>query len=241
MKLLHLYYDLMNLYGEYANVTVLQHRLEEQGLSVSIERKTLGESFDCAQYDFIYMGAGTESNQKAALKDLLPHREELVSAVQNGAVLLFTGSAFELLGKTIADRSGTEYRGLELFAFTAQETDQRITGDAIFHWERLKTPVVGFINTCAHVSGISQPLFTVSMGPGNQPGAREEGVFQGTVFGTHLTGPVLVKNPFFLDYLATLLGKRQDPGFTLSPRTDSYETRAYEITLRELTKRRDGN
>ena len=35
MKLLHLYYDLMNLYGEYANMAVLASRLKGQGLEIT--------------------------------------------------------------------------------------------------------------------------------------------------------------------------------------------------------------
>mgnify|MGYP000411691735 FL=1 len=46
MKLLHLYYDLMNLYGEYANMAVLASRLKGQGLEITVDRKTLGDAFD---------------------------------------------------------------------------------------------------------------------------------------------------------------------------------------------------
>ena len=112
MKLLHLYYDLMNLYGEYANMAVLASRLKDQGLEITVDRKTLGDAFDCSQYDFIYLGAGMESSQKAALSDLLPHRGELASAIGQGSVLLFTGNAFELLGSSITDASGREYPAL---------------------------------------------------------------------------------------------------------------------------------
>ena len=131
MKLLHLYYDLMNLYGEYANMAVLASRLKGQGLEITVDRKTLGDAFDCSQYDFIYLGAGMESSQKAALSDLLPHRGELASAIGQGSVLLFTGNAFELLGSSIMDASGREYPALGFSKFTVQETDARITGDVI--------------------------------------------------------------------------------------------------------------
>ena len=39
MKLLHLYYDLMNLYGEYANMAVLASRLKGQGLEITVTAK----------------------------------------------------------------------------------------------------------------------------------------------------------------------------------------------------------
>lgn len=240
MKLLHLYYDLMNLYGEYANMSVLIRRLESQGLEITVDRKTLGESFDCSQYDFIYLGAGMETNQKVVLKDLLSHREELAAAIKQGSVLLFTGNAFELLGASITDSDGKEYAALGFAGFTVRETDTRITGDVICQCSQIKEPVVGFINKCTQIEGIDTPLFTVSMGPGNQSDDPREGFCFGNIFGTHLTGPILVKNPSFLDYIATLLGKRQQAQFELSPLENSHTLRAYEITLQELTKRRDG-
>lgn len=239
MKLLHLYYDLMNLYGEYANMAVLTRRLEDQGLEITADRKSLGESFDCSEYDFIYLGAGMESSQKAALKDLLSHREELAAAIEQGAVLLFTGNAFELLGSSITDTAGKEYQALGFSNFTVRETDTRITGDVICQCAQIQEPVVGFVNKCTQIEGIDTPLFTVSMGPGNQPDDPREGVCFGHVFGTHLTGPILVKNPSFLDYIAALLGKKCQPQFELSPMKATHQRRAYEITLQELMKRRD--
>lgn len=181
-----------------------------------------------------------ESSQKAALSDLLPHRGELASAIGQGSVLLFTGNAFELLGSSITDASGREYPALGFSKFTVQETDARITGDVICQCAQIKEPVVGFVNKCTLIKGIEAPLFTVSMGPGNQAGDPREGLCLGNVFGTHLTGPILVKNPSFLDYITDLLGKRQQPQFELSPMDNPHPLRAYEITLQELTKRRDG-
>ena len=43
VKLLHLYYDIMNLYGDYGNVVVLKKYLEDQGASVILDKKTDGE------------------------------------------------------------------------------------------------------------------------------------------------------------------------------------------------------
>ena len=74
MKLLHLYYDLMNLYGEYANMAVLASRLKGQGLEITVDRKTLGDAFDCSQYDFIYLGAGMESSQRRPSRIFSPPR-----------------------------------------------------------------------------------------------------------------------------------------------------------------------
>ena len=69
LKLLHFYPDLMSLYGSYANVSILKRTLEAMGNTVAVERVRPGEDADIADADFIYMGAGTERAQKAALAD----------------------------------------------------------------------------------------------------------------------------------------------------------------------------
>ena len=83
MKILHLYYDLLNLYGEYGNVVVLKKHLEDQGINVTIERKTINEDFNFDDYDFIYCGSGNESNELFVLEDLLKRKESLIKAIDN--------------------------------------------------------------------------------------------------------------------------------------------------------------
>lgn len=67
LKILHFYPDLMSLYGSYANVSILKRTLEEMGNTVTVERVELGGDADLTHADFVYMGAGTERAQKAAL------------------------------------------------------------------------------------------------------------------------------------------------------------------------------
>ena len=56
IKLLHLYYDIMNLYGEYGNIKILEEHLKDQGYTVMVDKKTLGEEKNLEEYDFIFDG-----------------------------------------------------------------------------------------------------------------------------------------------------------------------------------------
>ena len=69
MKILHLYHDLMNLYGDWANVAAMQRILEKSGESVRVDKVTLGGSADLESCDFIFIGSGTERNLRVALED----------------------------------------------------------------------------------------------------------------------------------------------------------------------------
>ena len=231
LKLLHLYDDAMNLYGEYANVSLLARYLTDLGHSVRVETLSLYEKKDISGYDFYYMGAGTERRQKLVLPQLLQYRETLLEAKRRGAVLLFTGNAFELLGKAVTDAEGKRYDCLGFAGFESNETKRRITGDVIARIGDER--VVGFMNKCGHTTGVKQPLFHVEFGFGNEAQCGDEGWYDGCCFGTHLTGPLLVKNPSMLRRVAKALLGDAFADTVQYP----YMQRGYEMTLSELTKR----
>ena len=45
-KIAHLYYDLMNLYGENGNIRYLKNRLEEQGIKVEVSFLSKDDKID---------------------------------------------------------------------------------------------------------------------------------------------------------------------------------------------------
>ena len=123
----------MNLYGEYANVAALKRMLENNKIPCVVETLSVGDKLELLDYDFIYVGSGTESNQKNILKHLKPYKEQLKAYLDAGRFLLMTGNSFEILGKTITDAKGQEYAGLGFFDFTVTEQDRtRNTADVIF-------------------------------------------------------------------------------------------------------------
>ena len=244
MKILHLYHDIMNLYGEYANVSALKRMLENNKIPCVVETLSVGDKLELLEYDFIYVGSGTESNQKYVLEHLKKYKEQLKAYVDAGRFLLMTGNAFEIVGKTITDAKGKEYQGLGIFDFTVVEQERvRNTADAIFSlidetegsvsdMKNKEKELVGFINKCSTIKGITTPMFEVKMGLGNENKGKTEGIVYKNFCGTHLTGPMLIKNPFFLQELASKLCGKEMNGEYLN-----YEKAGYEITLRELSKR----
>ena len=247
MKILHLYHDIMNLYGEYANVAALKRMLEKNDVVCEVDTLSVGDELKLLDYDFIYVGSGTESNQKFVMEHLKKYMEDVKTYVENGKFLFMTGNSFEILGKTITDAKGKEYAGLGLFDFAVTEQEKtRNTADAIFsiatqsseytdtilRMENKRKELVGFINKCSTIKGITSPLFQVKMGLGNENKEEGEGMVYHNFYGTHLTGPILIKNPYFLQDLASkLCGKEMDGEYL------NYEKAGYEITLRELSKR----
>ncbi len=233
MKILHLYHDFMNLYGEWANVRALERLLEKNGISFSTDKLSLGDSFEPEDYDFIYVGSGTERNRNVALEHLRPYKDKFGDYIEKGKVALFTGNSFEMLGKSITTADDTIIEGLGLLDATVKEQNKtRITSDVIYNADFLSKPLVGFINKCGRLEISGDKLFDVEYGLGDSEGAKTEGVRKNNLFGTHLTGPALVKNPHFLVYLAELLIGQAPDDSSLG-----YEKAGFEVTLKALKER----
>lgn len=206
MKILHLFHDLMNLYGEYANTLALQRALSEKGKAAEIERLSADDKLDFSEYSFIYIGSGTEKNQKVALNYLSGYAEDLQAALDSGKIILATGNSFEMFGNSITDRYGVEHKGLGLFDFTVTEGTERIVEDITAEFEYNK--IIGFINKASQIEGVKPPFFVIKQGAGNSSGsATVEGIQAGGFYGTHIIGPLLIRNRCMAEYFADLLIK----------------------------------
>ena len=238
LKIVHLYPDVMSLYGEYANLSVLRRHFGALGVTAAVKAVTCEDVPDFTGADFIYMGAGAERGQKYVLEQLRPHGDSLKAAIEAGAFVLFTGSAMETLGVSVTDAAGKVWPALGLAEFTTVETGKRDPGDVIAHTSLLDRPVVGFMNKCSVTSGVATPLFDrLTLGFGNEAEKGAEGCVSGNVFATHLTGPVLVKNPDFVDLIIRRIFKAKGWELPGTLPVLPHEREAYGITLRELSAR----
>lgn len=238
LTIIHLYPDAMSLYGEYANIAVLRRHLESLGAAVTVREVSLEDEMDLSGGDVVYMGAGTEKRQKAVMASTSHHAAGLKAAAGDGVVLLFTGNAMETLGASVTDAAGNVWPGYALADFTTVETDRRVPGDVVAATPLWESPAVGFMNKCSVTRGVRTPLFSkLALGFGNEEEHGPEGYVDGNVFGTHLTGPVLVKNPDFLDLIIRRIFQRK--GWTLPEKLPvlPHEREAYRVTLRELEGR----
>ena len=232
MKILHLYYDIMNLYGDYGNVSVLERLINQSGTDCEAVKKSLGDSVDFNEFDFVFIGSGTEKNQKLVLEDFKRLADGFKAYIEADKPALLTGNSFEMLGQSIADFEGTQHSGLKMFDFTVTEQNKtRMTADAIFGCDFLDKPLVGFVNKCSRIIGIKDHAFTVQRGLADNENDKTEGLKYKNLIGTHLTGPVVVKNPHFAEYLVRLLIIEDINGECLE-----LAKKGYEVTLSELSK-----
>ncbi|MBQ1978027.1 MAG: hypothetical protein II225_04685 [Ruminococcus sp.] len=205
-KILYLYYDIMNLYGENGNIRMIERVLTQKGAEVEIDRKTItDEDIDFTQYDFIYCGAGTERSRDACIKHLVKFADSLKKAYEEGRVMLFTGNSYEMLGKSLHTAEGEDVKGAGLFSFTVQEQKKnRYSGDVTLKCELFDKEFIGYINKCSAVEGVENPLFEITSVVGTVKD-KTDGIRKNNFFGTQVTGPVMVKNPQFAEYIAEFI------------------------------------
>ena len=241
LKIIHLYPDLMNLYGSYANVSVLRRYLERAGFAVTAEAVAPGAAADLAGADFLFMGAGTERAEKFAAVDLARLGPELRAAAEDGVTMLFAGTAMELLGASVTGRDGGTYDGIGLAGFTTAQGDRRIVGDVYGATDLFPEAVVGFMNKCGQIRGVETPLLTsLSMGYGNEAERGPEGFHRKNVFGSELTGPIFVKNPRLLEAAAAAILARRGAALPEGAATDPFAEAGYAVTAEQLRLRAEG-
>ncbi len=236
LRILHVYPELLNLYGEYANLSILTRYLTEEGVSVTLDRLAYGEALP-EGYDMLYFGCGTEVASLRALEVLWPYRGILESYRTSGAVILATGNSLDLFGTVIEDDRDGSFPALGLFPFTVARTHKtRYLGDAILTTPLTTGQIIGFVNKCSQIKGVSSPLFLAEMGMGNEIGSPAEGILDGNFFGASLIGPLLIRNPalcrVILDRLYERSGYRPDRHADMS-----LQTKAYTMALTELSER----
>ncbi|MBR3888536.1 MAG: glutamine amidotransferase [Clostridia bacterium] len=235
IKVLHLYHDILNLYGDYGNVVILKKHIEDQGNTVTLEKKSIGEEYDPNNYNFVYIGAGTERGLDRVLKDIKLHKEQFKKFIDDRKYILATGNSFEMFGKKIE-----EEEALNIFDYEVQRDKDRKTSDIIYSSEYLKGKVVGFVNKSTRVYHNMNPFFKVEFGIGENEKNDYEGVKYKNFYGTHISGPILARNPELLQTL--VLGMCKDLSRDFKPKKIDYtnEQRGYELVLEELTKRAEG-
>lgn len=198
IKIAHLYYDLMNLYGENGNVRYLKKKLEEQGLDVEVHFLTVDEKIDFNKYDFYYIGMGSDDNKLIVLEDIMKYKKEIKEAINDGKYFLVTGNAIELFGEGIINLNNEFTVTLEAFKYQVKEEEFRIVGEQYYSTDELDKKIIGFQNRSSVMINVKEnKLFDVITGTGYKPEEKIEGIQFNNFYGTYLLGPILVRNPYF--------------------------------------------
>lgn len=228
INIAHLYYDLLNLYGENGNIKALKKELENQGFKVNIHFLTLNDKLEFEKYDLVYIGAGTEENQKLIIPHLLKYKEEIKENIENNKFFFITGNSIELFGKHILTFKHKKIKTLDIFNYYAKEENFRIIDETIVKSEFIKKPIIGFQNQSSIIKENEYNMFKVIKGIGSYPNSKTEGIHYKNFYGTYLIGPVLIRNPELLKYLIKEIIEQKKTNFNFKKFDLNLNNKAYQ-------------
>jgi CobQ-like glutamine amidotransferase family enzyme len=237
LRLLALYPEQMNIYADRGNILFLQHRCQWRGIDFSYSSAGLGERFDRAGPDLIYIGGGQDRDQRLVAGDMLrTKRDAIAGAIDGGAVALAVCGGYQLLGHSY-QLGGERIPGLALADLqTVREEGPRLIGNIAIEVDLGDGPrtLAGFENHGGrtHLGQDAEPLGRVIKGHGNNGRDGFEGVRRQNLFGTYMHGPLLPKNAWLADRLIALaLARREGSEPELEPLDDALEVAAHESAL----------
>ena len=186
IKVLHMYYDLLNLYGENANVRALVKQLENHNQKVKVDFKTIDDKININSYDFIYLGSGLDESIDMVKEDIKKYKKDLIKYIDNNKHILITGNAIEL------------FEGI--LNYKVKKIDFQIVGEQVFKSNKINKLVIGFENRHSIIYDVKENnLFEVQSGCGYEPNNTLEGVRKNNLYATYLLGPILIRNPYLLE------------------------------------------
>ncbi len=215
VRIVHLYPDALNLYGDGGNAIVMAQRLRWRGIPVTVDEVTMESELSLLDADIVLMGGGADRDQLAVAHELLAQRETIAAYVQDGGALLAICGSYQLLGRSYY-MGDERLEGLGVIDAETVRGEGRLIGNVAVQTELATTPFVGFENHGGrtHLGDSEQPLGrAVVAGTGNDGMDGSEGVLHDGVIGTYLHGPALSKNPELADWLITrALTRRAEAG-----------------------------
>jgi len=209
----HLYYDLMNLYGEIGNIKVLTYHLKNQGIKVNIKNLSIDDDINFDELDLIYIGSGTNNNQLLVLNDILKYKEDINKYYNDNKFFLITGNAIELFGEQIIDIDNNVHEGLKLFDYYTKENKKRIVNEVYIPSLFTKENILGFNN---HFGSIYKDNIKLD----------NKFIFNNNFYGTYTLG-LLPRNPSFTKYFIKQLIINKNKKFKIKDFNFKLDKKAY--------------
>lgn len=239
LRICHLYYDILNLYGDNGNIRTMEKRLAWRGIDSEVDRLSFGNVDAGQDYDIIFIGGGQDFEQEILVKDLFAYKSGwLKEAIEKGTVILAICGGYQMLGQYYEAADGTRVEFLGGIDVYTTASDKRMIGNFVYEYTRENGetfPIVGFENHNGQTwlgDGV-KPMGKIIKGCGNNGEDGTEGARYQNVFATYSHGPLLPKNARIADELLGIAYVRRY-GEVLPPLEHDMEDAALEDIKKQL-------
>ncbi len=234
LHFIHLFPNLLNMYGDVGNLKILADRARRRGINVNMHSINTGDALTFQNADLVMLGDGQASEIKVVVSQLTPHIELLKNYLDNNGVFLAIGGGYQLFGNQYVSLNEESVDGLDILPIHTEKTSDRFVGDIAFEFE--EKIVVGFENHKGKITIDSSSAFgRVLRGHGNNGEDGFEGFRYKNFFGTNLHGPLLAQNPDLADFLLLkALQYKYDILQLEPPLNNMYETAARTVSFKKL-------
>ena len=169
IKIAYLYRDLLNLYGESGNIIAIERALKTLNIEYSVDELSIDDNIALSNYDFVYIGSGTEENIKIVSEDIIKYKDDIKEYINDEKVMLVTGNSIVLFANSLKDESdGIIFNGLGVINSDARVSNKRIVCESLFKSEGLRDDIIGFQNRGYYLDELNDDdkLFDVVSGVG---------------------------------------------------------------------------
>ena len=238
LKILWMYHDLMDLYGDKGNIETLRYRANKRGINVVVDTCTLQEKRNIEDYDIFFLGGGADKEQTLIYKDLLARKESILKAKESGTAFLLICGGYQLFGQYYLDQDGQKIDGLGIYDYYTESSDRdhRCIGNIVVktNIHDKEVTVVGFENHGGQTKAVSNPFGKVLVGHGNTYKGEYEGYMDAQTIATYMHGPLLPKNPAIADEVILRGLNRRYAVEQLEQLQDTLENAAHDAMLKRL-------
>lgn len=231
LRLVHLYPDLMNIYGDMGNVICLSQRAQWRGIDLEIKNVSIGDKMP-TEFDLLFMGGGQDTGQSLVSDDINQRADQIKESIEQGLPALVICGGYQLFGHYFLTAENEKIPGIGVLDIITKASDVRMIGNLVIQSDRFGT-LVGFENHSGQTTYLSAqtPLGRVSKGYGNNSRDKLEGVLYKNAIGTYMHGSFLPKNPQVADFLLLQAIRRHDKSAVLEPLDDSLAASAKKIAI----------
>jgi CobQ-like glutamine amidotransferase family enzyme len=232
LRIVQLYPQDMNIYGDWGNVLTLQRRAQWHGYEVELIEYNPGDVFP-DNIDILIGGGGQDSGQTVIQDDLQKIASHLNTLAENGTPMLVICGLYQLFGKFFRTKDGITIPGVGIFDSETHGGPERLIGNIVTESTEFGQ-IIGYENHSGltYLGKSAQPLGKVIRGAGNNSQDETEGARVHNVIGSYLHGSLLPKNPRIADWLIEQAATRKYGDFTPTVIDDRFADKARIVAMK---------